>query len=132
MCQFNMFDDQTTNPVGGAPKNLPVEPDDIFAGVDMPAPAPAVSNALDAGILKKVEPVRPSAPMAPAPRPALFIPAPMPAVATPQPIVPVVGSTNNQPVGNVPPATHPDISMKETLLCKINLVVVLCAVLGGL
>lgn len=119
-----MFDDQTTNPVGGAPKNLPVEPDDIFAGVDKAVPAPTMPNALGAGVLKKIEIAEP------APRPAVFTPTPV--TAAPQPITPMVGGAVNQPAGNVLPASPPMYAMKEPILGKIILVVVLGVVLGGL
>lgn len=47
-----MFDEQTQNP--GAPKNLPTEPVDMFAGVEKDASAaPAIPDALSVGLLKK-------------------------------------------------------------------------------
>lgn len=50
-----MFEDQNQNP--SAPKNLPTEPVDMFAGVDKgeseKTPAPAIPDALSAGLLKK-------------------------------------------------------------------------------
>lgn len=53
-----MFDDQPQNLAAGAPpKNLPVEPEDMFADVDAaPAAAPAAPNALSAGLLKPKAP----------------------------------------------------------------------------
>jgi len=116
-----MFDDQTTNVAGGPPSNLPMEPDDIFAGVDTPTPASAVPNALNAGILKKKE-----APPLVAPTPA-----PRPMAPTAKPVAPVPGLPN-QPTSNMPPATPPVYAMKEPILGKVILVVVLGVVLGGL
>ncbi len=136
-----MFDDQTTNPAGSPPQNLPMEPDDIFAGVDLPAHgtttnsvgAPSIPNALDAGILKKKEaPTSTPAPVSrPEPRPIASGLAPAPASAPvsyiPQPVAP------NQPVPNVTLPTVPAVySMKEPILGKIILVIVLGVVLGGL
>lgn len=51
-----MFEDQNQNP--SAPKNLPTEPVDMFAGVDKSGggettPATAIPDALSAGLLKK-------------------------------------------------------------------------------
>jgi len=118
-----MFDDQITNAAGGPPKNLPVEPDDIFAGVDASAaPAPTAPNAVNAGILKKKE-----VPLV-APTPA---PRPMSSATTSQPIAPVAGQVNspNPPMNPPAPSVY---TMKEPVLGKIILVVVLGVVLGGL
>ncbi len=54
-----MFDEQNQN--ANAPKNLPTEPVDMFAGVEKdetaaPSAAPGVPNAVSAGMLKKKEP----------------------------------------------------------------------------
>lgn len=130
-----MFDDQTASPAGSPPKNLPVEPEDMFAGVDTPAsaPAPAAPNALSAGILKKVEPVAPMAPVSnpPAFTPRPPMPTPVAASAAPQSVSPMANPVT-QPVGNIAPTAPPVYTMKEPILGKIILVVVLGAVLGGL
>lgn len=53
-----MFDEQNQNPI--VPKNLPMEPDDMFAGVDKGASQPmlgdSVPDALSNGLLKKKDP----------------------------------------------------------------------------
>lgn len=119
---FSMFDDQTTNAAGAPPKNLPMEPDDIFAGVDASAtPAPAAPNALNAGILRKKE-TSTSVALTPAPKPMA------PVAAS---ISPVSGSAN-QSVSNMPPSAPPVYAMKEPVLGKVILVIVLGVVLGGL
>ena len=62
-----MFDDQPNQPVGAVPPNLPVEPDDMFSGVEKstplppaqpapPQPAPERPDALSAGVLKRKTP----------------------------------------------------------------------------
>lgn len=60
-----MFDDQQ-NP-GGVPGNLPMEPEDIFAGTekdvpgdDLPPEIPQTPNALSAGLLKKKDGTAPA------------------------------------------------------------------------
>lgn len=61
-----MFDDQLSQP--NTPANLPVEPDDMFAGVENEAPSevPTIPNALDAGLLKKKDSTLSVSPEAPA------------------------------------------------------------------
>ena len=49
-----MFDEQNQNP--SAPKNLPAEPVDMFAGVEKNEPS--APDALEAGLLKKKDEVR--------------------------------------------------------------------------
>ncbi len=63
-----MFDDQLAHP--NTPPNLPVEPDDMFAGVEKDATSadvavvPNVPNALDAGLLKKKDQAAAPSPLA--------------------------------------------------------------------
>jgi hypothetical protein len=47
-----MFDDKTTS---NPPSNLPIEPEDMFNGVDKvpTSPVETAHNALEAGILKR-------------------------------------------------------------------------------
>jgi len=125
----NMFDDQTNNPAGGPPKNLPMEPEDMFAGIDN---KPATPNALNAGALK--------------PRTATPVPAPvMPPIAdtapvqpsAPVPVRPAITPVSSTPASvpapdsGVMPAA-PVYAMKEPILGKVILVVVLGSMLGGL
>jgi len=105
-----MFDDKQNN-LGSAPANLPTEPVDMLEGVDndiagLPEPGGSPSappDALSAGFLKKKEPIMPS---------------------------------SNPPVssGETPSALAPQpvYSMKEPILGKIIMFVLLAAVLGGL
>ncbi len=124
-----MFDDQTNNPAGGPPKNLPMEPEDMFAGIDNKPVAP---NALNAGALK--------------PRTATPVPAPvMPPIAdtapvqpsAPVPVRPAITPVSSTPASvpapdsGVMPAA-PVYAMKEPILGKVILVVVLGSMLGGL
>jgi hypothetical protein len=98
-----MFEDQTSK--NTPPSNLPVEPEDMFAGVDndvggvpatAPQAAPVVStpNALTAGLLKKKEPTAEALPSAAMPAAAMY-------------------------------------EMKQPILGKILLAVFLAAILGG-
>jgi hypothetical protein len=109
-----MFEDQTNNPAGAPPANLPTEPDDMFAGVEgeEASAAPEQPNALDAGLLKKTAPAAPPRPSAPAPTPAPRI----------------------QTTASTPPMEEAQTAytMREPILGKIILFIVLAAVLGGL
>lgn len=134
-----MFDDQTNNPAGGPPKNLPIEPEDMFAGIDnRPAtaaapPAPATPNALNAGVLKPVAPSAP-APVRPPVSTPSSTPAPTPPPAPVRPAITPVSATPSPVPTTAPGAapTAPVYAMKEPILGKVILVVVLGAMLGGL
>lgn len=114
-----MFEDTPINKPATPPGNLPVEPEDMFAGLDeggVKAPPPAMPkgpDALDAGKLKKVEPVMPAAPMLPVNdntgQPGDFGPVDMAENAAPQ-----------------------DYNMRAPVVGKIVMVIVGVAVLGGL
>ena len=57
-----MFDDHQKTPSGNIPPNLPSEPADMFAETEKaPAGAPAIPNALDAGLLKPKQSAPPRA-----------------------------------------------------------------------
>ncbi|MBU0545761.1 hypothetical protein KKA13_00710 [Patescibacteria group bacterium] len=105
-----MFEDQN-NPAGTPPTNLPMEPDDMFADLESPeasAGLPEQPNALEAGMLKKAAPPRPSAPT---PTPAPRVQPTAPATTEPAPM---------------------SYTMREPIVGKIILFVVLAVVLGGL
>ncbi|HLD60636.1 MAG TPA: hypothetical protein VJA27_00685 [Patescibacteria group bacterium] len=99
-----MFDDQIdakTVP----PRNLPVEPDDMFAGVEqgegaLPVPENKIPDALSAGVLKRKEPVAEVMPTLP-----------------------------SSPAHNPPLETT--YSMKTPILGKVIFVVLLLGILGG-
>ena len=104
-----MFDEQNQNP--NAPKNLPTEPVDMFAGVEkdggmaMPAASP---DALSAGLLKKKDEV-----------------ATMPNLSRP-----AAGGQENPPINGI--ASLGGGKMSAPILGKILLFLVVVVLLGGL
>ncbi len=110
-----MFDDQN-NSLGQPPANLPTEPVDMFAGVDKTIEAPIEApNALEAGVLKKKENTMPN-PQPSAPRPS----------SIPQPNQPIDPNIMPQMGGNAM------YSVKEPILGKIIMSLLLAVILGGL
>jgi hypothetical protein len=128
-----MFDNQPGGGAGSPPSNLPIEPEDMFAGVEKDtASAPVLPNALNAGVLKKkVDLPSPAMPVGSSPTPSPGIPtspiatAIPPTAATPVPVQPT-------PTGVSSVAPPPVYAMKEPILGKIILVLVLGVMLGGL
>lgn len=101
-----MFEDQQSNQ-SAPPANLPTEPADMFAGVEpdagTPAPtAPQAPNAIEAGVLK-------------------------PKVPTVSP-----GATPAAPLNVETPPVATVYTMKEPILGKIVMLVIIVVVVGGL
>ncbi|MDO8509855.1 MAG: hypothetical protein Q7S24_01805 [bacterium] len=110
-----MFDDQNNNQ-GQPPANLPTEPVDMFAGVDKNAEAPVEApNAIEAGVLKKKED--------PMPRTE-------PAITRP----PNTSQPNQAMDPNVMPQMGGNAmyAVKEPILGKIIMAMLLAVILGGL